>query len=148
MENSTPKTMSIEEFNDRVKSWTITRRSRMVANAPKESGDLSQSVSYNFRKNFGHISTIGYKFLRRGVFVHYGVGRGYIRQGNTVVRGSRNKDAKIDLSTGFNRKANDWFDVEIRTGLRELADIARDFYGDMAMYKLLEKIDRFVIQKK
>lgn len=148
MQNSTPKTMTVEEFNDRIKTWTITTRSKMAGNAPKSSGELASSLSYGFKKNFGHISTINYKFLRRGVFRHYGVGRGYIRQGNSVIRGSHNPNSKIDISTGFKRESDDWFDVEIRTGLVQVADIVQEFYGDMAMNQILEKIDKFLIQKK
>lgn len=147
MQNTTPQIMTIEEFNSRIKSWTVKTRSKMAGNAPKATGELASSLSYAFKKNFGHISTINYKFQRYGVFIHYGVGRGYIRSGNSVIRGSRNPKSKIDPSTGFKRPADDWFDVEIRTGLIQVAEITRDFYGDMAMNQLLEKLDKFLIQK-
>ena len=147
MENSTPKIMTIEEFNDRLKSWTVTTRSKMAGNAPKASGELASTLSNSYKKNFGHISTINFNFLRRGVFRHYGVGRGYIRQGNSVIRGSHKTNSKIDLTTGFKRHPDDWFDVEIRTGLVQVADVVQEFYGDMAMNQILEKIDKFLIQK-
>ena len=134
-----PKQMTIEEYNSLVRGWTVKTRSRMSANAPAETGQLKSSISYALGKNFGHISKIRYSFPRHGVFVHYGVGRGYVRQGGIVI-----KTAK---SHGFNRNPDDWFDVEIRNGIGQLAGYVQEFYGDLAMQLILEKTSRFLIEK-
>lgn len=134
-----PKQITIEEYNSLVRGWTVKTRSRMSANAPAESGQLKSSISYALGKNFGHISKIRYSFPRHGVFVHYGVGRGYIRTGGTVT--------KVSKSPGFFRQPEDWFDVEIRNGIGQLAGYAQEFYGDVAMDLLLRKVSNFLIEK-
>lgn len=133
------KLMSIEEFNDKVRGWTVKTRSQMAQSAPVDSGTLRSSLSYALSKNFGHISKINYKFPRHGVFVHYGVGRGYKRSGGTVV--------KTSATSGFNRRPDDWFDIHVKNNMPALGDVVQDFYGDLAMTQLLEKIDRFLIEK-
>ena len=155
MQNTTPKLIQVDEYNTLVGGWTIRTRRKFQQNAPVYSGrewkkrttkKLQPSVTSATKKYGIEIGKIRFGFEDQGVFVHYGVGRGYIRQGNTVVRGSKkNEPVK---STGINRKQNDWFDVEIRRGMHELALIAQEYYGDWAMNKLLLQIDKYLIQKK
>ena len=103
-----------------------------------------------------------------GVFVHYGVGRGWIRQGGTLVRGSRvkkgsvleaqlkqrgynSKDIKkyvVPASGGKGRHPVDWFDSVLRAEIQELADIAGEFYGDKAMERLEEMLSRMTLKGK
>jgi len=154
MQDTTPKLISSAEFNQQVRGWTIRTKQRMISNAPKFSGTespkrtsekLAGSIINQFKNNFDHISIIRFKFARHGVFVHYGVGRGYTRKGNTVIRKPR-KDGTV--GTGFNRQPDDWYDVEIRSGLLELAEISQDYYGDWALQDLLSKMEKFTIQRK
>lgn len=149
MQNQTPKLITEAEFNLKVRGWTINVRGRISSNAPisaekqwgkRTSKKLAQSVMYRLKMEFGATSRIRYEFERHGIFYHYGVGRGYIREGNAVVRTAKSVSAK-------NRTPNDWFDVEIRQGLNQLADITQEFYGDLAMKQVLSKIDKFLIQK-
>lgn len=152
MQPSTPQLITAQEFNKKVRGWTISVRQRMAANAPKSTGTdsefrkepkLASSLSYRIRKDNEDISSrIKYQFPRHGVFVHYGVGRGYVRESGTVTRSSRSR------SIGINRRANDWFDVEIRDNMEELAVIAQEFYGDWALEDMLSKIEKFTIQRK
>lgn len=151
MENSTPALISTEQFNDKVRGWTISTRSRMASNAPRYIGKeaanrtdpkLAASLSYRLFKDKENISSrVKYQFPRHGVFVHYGVGRGYVRRGNAVVRTAR-------TAGSFRRAPVDWFDVEIREGLPKLAEIAQEFYGDWALDDMLSKIEKFTIQRK
>ncbi len=178
MSNSTtPPLLTAKEFNQAVKSWTVNVRKKSVTNVTnntkkdtrqwkgRESKKLSKSISYRFKKQFGDISRIAYSFERHGVFLHYGVGRGYVQTGNGIDRGRKlnqieisqyqkrgyqNKEiAKIKHSfTGaINRKPVDWLDVEIRTGIKRLADIAQEYYGDKAMQAILNQIDKAQIEK-
>lgn len=102
------------------------------------------------------------------MFVHYGVGRGWIRQGGTVVRGQKVKKgselefqlkqrgyAKKDIKKyvtgggeGNKRSPVDWFDSVLKAKIQELADIASEFYGDNAMEQLGEMLNRMTIEKK
>ena len=160
MEDSTPKLVTEDQFNESVRNWTVVTRRKMRTNIQSEtkqdskewkgrkSKKLSQSISYRFRKQFGSISSIRYSFERHGVFLHYGVGRGYVRSGNTVVRGKRTgKNSKEISNGGINRTPVDWFDVEIRTGLRALADAAQEYYGDMALQSILDQSNKALIEK-
>ncbi len=157
MQDQTPPLLSVDEFNRKVKSWTLRTRSRFKSNAPVGTGKdsttraakkLSMSIHSRTKSKQGPIYKIGFQFERHGVFVHYGVGRGYIRQGGAVVRGSH-KNEKVDRTTGFKRRPNDWFDVEVRRGMKELADITQQYYGDWAMEKILEQLEnKALIQKK
>lgn len=160
MEDSIPKLIPEDQFNESVKNWTVVTRRKMRANiqsgtkhAGKEwkgrkSKKLSQSISYRFRKQFGSISSIRYSFERHGVYLHYGVGRGYVRSGNTVTRGKRSGNNSKDISNGaINRTPVDWFDVEIRTGLKTLADAAQEYYGDLALKSILDQSNKALIEK-
>lgn len=152
MTETTPPLITSDQFNDKVRGWTISTRSRMKKNAPVFAGEdsgfrtepkLAASLTYRIRKNEENVSSLlKFQFPRHGVFVHYGVGRGYIRQGNTVIRSSRSR------TTGINRHPDDWFDVEIRERLPELAEITQEFYGDWALDDMLSKIEKFTIQRK
>lgn len=161
MENSTPKIMTVEEFNEKVSGWSVTTRSRLVSSAPVFSGDhsavqtdetLQSSIKSSKRRQFGVIVAVGFGFARHGAYISYGAGRG---QGGT--KGSKWKNKKgimvktksksLGLMNTRNRHAVDWFDGNIRMGLKELADISQEYYGDMAMRELLEKIDKFTIKK-
>jgi len=151
MQNTTPTLITSQQFNDQVRGWTISTRQRMAANAPQSSGEdspfrkeprLAAALSHTIRKTEDISSRIKYQFPRHGVFVHYGVGRGYIRRGNTVTRSPRSR------TTGFNRQPDDWFDVEIRDNMPALATIAQEFYGDWALDDMLSKIEKFTIQRQ
>jgi len=173
--------MTEAEFNQAVKSWTAkvkTGSARRLETAVKHgekdwkgrtSKHLKSSLAASFRANSGIVQRIRFQFERHGVFLHYGVGRGYVRVGNATVKGRRlmdfesarmkqkgykNKELKNYKVLAKNeagqveRKPIDWFDVEIRTGIKALADIAQEFYGDAAMKSVLAQIDKSTITKK
>ncbi|MDD3194420.1 MAG: hypothetical protein PHU68_01290 [Paludibacter sp.] len=152
MIDTTPSLMQAEEYNKLVKNWTLKTRSKFQHNAPVSgSGNnktraLRPSIDSSTKRYGKEIGKIRFGFEKHGVYIHYGVGRGYIRNGNAVVRGSKNNENVI--SQGFKRRPNDWFDVEIKKGIRELSLIAQEYYGDWAMNKLLQQIDKATIQKK
>ena len=160
MAESTPHLITPEQFNSNVQNWTVKLKQRIRNSAPVYSGKeipkderLQSSITSTIKKNYGVSEVIRYKFARHGVFVHYGVGRGYVRVGNSVVRGNaiydKNKKKKsgFTVSGAINRKPNDWYDTNIVQSLPELADITQEYYGDEAMNKLISNIDKFLIQK-
>jgi hypothetical protein len=172
MADPTPYLMTEAEFNQKIKDWSIQTRNKIRRNAPTGTDNLPDNEKLSFtqasvRKNYGTADKITFKFERHGVFVHYGVGRGYVRQGNQVVKGrklnegerteklkkgyTRKTVAKMkyadDVSGQIKRTPVDWFDVEIRVGIKKLADIAQEFYGDKVLEKILSQIDKAVIHK-
>lgn len=157
MNNSTPDTIKENEFNAKVKGWVITTRATMASNIPfgdaedatrRKEQHLLPSLDYKLNTYYGAINRIRYRFSRHGVFVHYGVGRGYIRSGNSVIRGSHNPKAIVNVRTGFNRKPVDWFDGPLKNKFPQLADITQEYYGDKALERLLSMIERATITKK
>lgn len=167
MTESTPKLITPEQYTSQVQVWTVNVRHRMARNAPVASGTLRRSLESFVDQKNGVAFKIRYNFERHGVFIHYGVGRGYIRVGNTVMPGRRltkaeqgqyrkrgdNKKDIAKLRVVYNdgsvrRTPFDWFDMEIKIGLSQLAEIAQDYKGDVAMRRILEQIDKATIQKK
>ncbi len=177
----TPPLMTEQEFNAKVAEWTTGIRMRAANNLsalPKGGGKdwkgrtlpkLKRSLKQRFKEDAGIVNRISFLFSKQGIYLHYGVGRGYIRSGNSVVRGRRhteleigelrkrgysNKDLKNkkvvykDATGNVMRKPLDWIDVEIKVGIKILANIAQEFYGDKAMKAVLESGKFATIEKK
>jgi hypothetical protein len=126
---------------------------------------LTESINRKVKYDFGVADSVGFGFAKQGIYLHYGVGRGHVHTGNGVTRGRklssdefsayrkkgyRDKDiAKIKHteSGGISRQPVDWFDSKIRMGFGTLANVVQEFYGDRALEKLLNDIDRFLIKK-
>lgn len=151
--NSNTPSMSASEFNQRVKAWGETVRSRslgtLVAETNVYSGELRSRLksATNTARDDGLAHAVAFKFLRYGVFVAYGVGNGYIRQGGRVVRGSHDPNRNVKPGPIRRRPVN-WLDCNIEQQIQGLADIAADYYGDNAARDVLEQIDRVTIAKK
>lgn len=155
MQDTTPKLITVDQFNDKVRGWSVSRRSGMSGRAPqsgvsKKAGDepeLKSSIKTSVYKVYGVSAAVRFTFERHGIYVHYGAGRGYggtNGSGWIVKDGKRKKTAESSrnkMNTG-NRHGTDWFNVEIRTGIAELADIAQEYYADMSLDYMLEKMGR------
>ena len=145
--------MTADEFNQRVKAWGETVRSRslgsLIAETNVYSGRLRSRLkaATNTNRDDGLAHAVAFKFLRYGVFVAYGVGNGYIRQGGRVVRGSHDPNRHVAPGPILRRPV-DWLDNNIEHQIQELADITADYYGDNAARDVLEQIDRVTIVKK
>ena len=163
--------MTEQEFEQQLSAWAQAARAEMRNRLgghyiPGKLKNLLKFKVGESRKTSSHY--VGFNFRRYGVFVAYGVGRGWIRQGGTVVRGSRVKKGsaleKHLLSKGYTkkdvrdyvisgsssnpRKPVDWFDSVLLDKVDELSAIAAEFYGDYSMDKLLEMVSRMTIEKK
>lgn len=151
--NSNTPSMSASEFNQRVKAWGETVRSRslgtLVAETNVYSGELRSRLksATNTARDDGLAHAVAFKFVRYGVFVAYGVGNGYIRQGGRVVRGSHDPNRNVKPGP-IRRRPVDWLDCNIEQQIQGLADIAANYYGDNAARDVLEQIDRVTIAKK
>lgn len=168
MEDSTPTLMTVEEFNNAVKVWRMSRRREIVRNTKTLFGGkgkdgsytrisdrttflkLSRSIKARSGSDKGIVDEVKFNFARHGVFLHYGVGRGYkkVKGSRVVSRVKKNKAGSYNNINGsIKRHPVDWFDVVIRRGVKDLADTAQRFYGDQAMRDILNDIDKYLIEK-
>ena len=167
--------MDAQEFNRRVKAWGDKVRAEshgaLTSMTKVYSGKLRSRLKdiVSLGKDDGVAKWVGFRFERYGVFVSYGVGRGWIRQGDTVVRARRVHEGEeiytqlhnkgyskkeiaqysIPLSTPAKpRVPKNWLDPMIDRHIAELADIAGEYYGDESLRHVLEEFDRMRIVKK
>jgi hypothetical protein len=171
MSDPTPNFITEDQFNQAVKDWSVKTRDRIRRRAPVGIDSLPDEKKLIFtkesiHKNHGTINKVTFSFERHGVFVHYGVGRGYVRSGNAVVRGRKLNQAErkgkyarysakevakmkiIGAQGAIKRVPVDWCDIEIKTGIKALSDIAQGFYGDHVLKNLLRQMDKALIEKK
>ncbi len=118
----------IQTFNAGVKQWGKSTESNLKSSAGiyMQSDNLKEGLRANFRQEttpWGKRTfNVGFSFARHGVFVYYGVGRGYIRQGGSVKRIAKNQ-------TNTPRRPKDWFNPVVKQRLSELDRVVEN-YGD------------------
>lgn len=155
--------VNTEEFNRNIENWSVSTRNAMIRRAPigwrsaRDEDKLIGTQSFVNMNREGEASNVKFLIPRHGVFVHYGVGRGWIRQGSSIIRGSltasarrskqRNRRVILLPGGGQGRRPIDWFDIEIKRGIRQLADYAQEYYGDKAMQSIIDKRSRYLIEK-
>ena len=183
-ETNPNKLVTAPEFKKNVGAWMdsiIGISGNILQLRTRGTGELSRSLEKKMRYAEGgtedEINRIAFKFKQYGVFVHYGVGRGYTRINGVVVKGYnlynrkkrkwRNEDIKSALiKKGYShaeikkqkyqtqvgtftvlRKPVDFIDGVINQHITELADISGEYYGDKAFKKILKDFDKLKIQK-
>jgi hypothetical protein len=142
-----PEEISQEEYNRRVTAWGSALGNKIRASiralTTKGKGDLVKSLRLKATKWYGEVDLLSYHFVRHGVFVHKGVGRGYMMRGGSVVRGYKpgrdlkifkNKNAfprsKILKSNTFNRQPLEWFNPVVQENIEGLADLIAELDAD------------------
>lgn len=95
---------------------------------------LADSIGSYTKKDVDRIFKIAFKFERHGVFVHKGVGRGYVAAGNGFV----NRIAKGPQV--HQRVAVEWFNPVLDQYLPELADKIAKINADAAVNSTAMKI--------
>lgn len=143
-----PQEIGIEEYNKRVTAWgsALGSKIRMAIRSltTKGKGDLLKSLRLKTAKWYGEVDKLSYHFVRHGVFVHKGVGRGYIMQGGVVVRGykpgkvlkaamvtaNRSVPSKILKPGEVNRKPAEWFNPVVNENIEGLADMIAEMDAD------------------
>jgi hypothetical protein len=156
----------LQAYNDMIKKWTgfVTRKISASAGQfvngksgavtrGKKSGNtrseekLKQSIQGKTQIHYSQIDYIGFGMERHGVFVHKGVGSGYIVMGGTVTRGfktgkmvndyarSKNRKVaeKVQTSGSINRKPVEWFNPLLKEALPALADKVTEMNADAAV---------------
>ncbi len=144
-----PREISQEEYNDRVSDWGsqlgVKLRSSIRMLAMDGKGDLVKSLRMKTAKWFGEIDKLAYHFDRHGVFMHKGVGRGYMMMaGNVVhVKGYQSKASIMKMFSeerrkkGVTKKDNtlkrqpeEWFNPIVQQNIDKLADLVAEVNAD------------------
>lgn len=125
---------AVKKFNRDVRAWGQSVTQQLKASVPlhvDEDKRLSASIKQNYR-HFGktvqagqEITSIGFSFVEEGVFVHLGVGRGYNMQGGTrIITKKHNRDE-------WRRHPKPWFNPVIEKNIASLAEIVKNYCGDL-----------------
>jgi hypothetical protein len=116
-----------EDFNQKLMAWGAKVNAALPGSISAHGiggKRLSRSIRNTYYYEFGEIYRLGFSFAREGIFIHKGVGRGYVMSGGIVV--------KLSKSLGFNRKPKPWFNPVIQSYMQELEDIILS-YTDTAI---------------
>jgi hypothetical protein len=163
----------IQEQNTAVKGWAnmVTRKLKSSALQFRhgKSGMVQRGTGTKYQRNedklinsigrkiymaSGLAEGIGFKIERHGVFVHKGVGRGYIMEGGVVIRGyktplgikkqaknsNRSVASKQKISGTINRHPAPWFNPVIENTVPELADKIAVINAEAVINELHAKI--------
>ena len=125
---------AVAEFNRKVRAWGRTVNTALqtsIGQMITEDKTLSSSLRQNYR-HWGkvpqagqEITSIGFAFEEAGLYVHLGVGRGYNREGGTVVVTKKHNRDKME------RKPKPWFDPVIEKHIPDLEKIVTDYCGEL-----------------
>jgi hypothetical protein len=144
-----PVEIGQEEYNQKVTDWgsklAVKIRDSIRSLTSKGKGDLLKSLRLKTGKWYGEVDKLSYHFVRHGVFVHKGVGRGYAMVGGNVVRVSgslqtkfwkeyakkKNREYNPRLVGGdMKRKPEQWFNPIVAQNIQELADMVGEMHAD------------------
>jgi hypothetical protein len=146
-----PKDISADEYNTRLTDWggdVLGKIRSSIRNlTSKGKGDLVKSLRMKTHKDFGEVDSIGYSFKHYGVFVHKGVGRGYVMIGGNVmhVKGYMTKKSIIDFAkrrgtvisskfdSSLKRKPEPWLNPVIDDNIERLANMVTEMRADQAV---------------
>lgn len=108
--------MTEQQFNTEVMSMAKATRQRMLFELArlniKQTGALMASLKVANRKKNGLIYHVKYEFVRQGLFVKLGVGRGYGKK------------------HGKYRQKKDWYTNELTKSEKEIGNFAAKFKAD------------------
>jgi hypothetical protein len=124
----------------------MVMRGKRVGN-PHQEAKLADSLGHKFYMSYGMAEGVGFKLERHGVFVHKGVGRGYVMNDGVVIRGyktgkeeklyakAKNRDIGKNIPTGgtMKRRPVEWFNPILDATLPELADKIAVINADAAI---------------
>ena len=111
-----------EAFNNSLKAWGAKVNAALPPSLSSHGiggKTLSKSIRNTYYYEYGEIFRLGFSFAREGIFVHKGVGRGYVMNNGVVV--------KISKSSGHNRKPKPWFNPVIESFIPELGEIIKNY---------------------
>ena len=114
---------------------------------------LRNNLAFRTHQDYGLVDGVGFLFERHGVFVHKGVGRGYVMSGGMVVRGykpgkevaayakAQNRAVGNTLLIGpVRRKPEEWFNPILDQNVPELADKVAQLNANAAVNAMRMRI--------
>jgi len=160
------------DYNQMIRRWAAMVRRKLVGSVLRmqkgKSGAVTRGVkrlqsrtefklrdnmAYRTHQDYGIIDGVGFRFERHGVFVHKGVGRGYVMVGGMVVRGSRPGDILKAYAKSKNRSAEksvligpgrrqpvEWFNPILDQHVPELADKVAKMNADAVVNALRMRV--------
>lgn len=115
-------TDEMNAFNEKLKAWGAKVKAALPPSVRSHGiggSKLGASIRNNYYYEFGEIYRLGFSFRREGIFIHKGVGRGYVMKSDVVVKTSR--------TPGFNRQPKPWFNPVIQSFIPELEQIVKEY---------------------
>ena len=133
---------SMKQFNKDVEDWSEKSKQALrisIKSLVKRDVSLSDSLKANLyydRKYGSEVNRVGFSFVREGVYIHRGAGRGQggMIGGRWIDRHGTMKSRAADsagLQGTGNRTPISWFDPVIEGRLPQLADIVADYSATM-----------------
>ncbi len=124
----------MKAYNDMIRKWTSKVRLRIKSSSARFANGgsgkyvkaLTPSIGSGTKMDYGIIDRVNIKFERHGVFVHKGVGRGYVMRSGNVIRVAYTPATPATKR----RKPVDWFNAIIENNLPELANSVATFNAD------------------
>lgn len=121
----TRDTESVNKFNEEIRAWGAKVKAELYPSLDSneiKGTKLKSSIKNTYKEDYGEIFRIGFSFKPEGVYVHKGVGRGYIMQDGVVVKTSRTK--------GWNRRPKPWFNPVIESNIPALEAIIKSHVSE------------------
>jgi hypothetical protein len=137
-----PADITLDQYNQKVTEWGEHTGDKIRNYIPIGKGKLRKSFRLKTAKMYGEIDKLSYHFIRHGIFIHKGVGRGYHMVGGKVMRGSgkiindKNADVNVRLrqmvlrSAKVMRQPVEWFNPVIAANITQLADLVTEMDAD------------------
>jgi hypothetical protein len=145
-----PQEIGIDEYNKNIADWgsklALKIRGRLQLLTKDAKGKLLKSLRLKTAKWDGEIDKLAYHFLRHGVFLHKGVGRGYVMIGGSVqhVKGYQTKKSIMEMSKRLGRplvlkspasislarNPKEWFNPVVKDNISGLADLVAQMDAD------------------
>ena len=134
--------VAMKQFNKDVEDWSEKSKQALrisIKSLVKRDVSLSSSLKANLyydRKYGSEVNRVGFSFVREGVYIHRGAGRGQggMIGGRWIDRHGTMKSRAADsagLQGTGNRTPIPWFDPVIEGRLPQLADIVADYSATM-----------------
>ena len=134
--------VAMKQFNKDVEDWSEKSKQALrisIKSLVKRDVSLSDSLKANLyydRKYGSEVNRVGFSFVREGVYIHRGAGRGQggMIGGRWIDRHGTMKSRAADsagLQGTGNRTLIPWFDPGIEGRLPQLADIVADYSATM-----------------
>lgn len=147
--------MTDDDFRQKLEVWSnkIHRGAVQVITAETIAytgsllGITQDTVVRNEGEQIRSYARVRFRFPRHGAFVHYGVGRGWIRQSGTVVRGWQHP-VKVVSPTTKGRKAVDFLDRHIQANANEFISLAMEWTQDRALSAIRKALRNMTLTKK